>query len=70
MFTTAIVRKPSKSMVNGLTSVNLGVPDYILALQQHEAYIAALLQCGLDITVLDADENFPDSCFVEDVVLS
>jgi dimethylargininase len=69
MFKNAIVRKPSKSMVKGLTSANLGVPDYNKAVKQHEAYVEALLQCGLDITILDADENFPDSCFVEDVAL-
>lgn len=69
MFTNAIVRKPSKSMINGLSSSDLGKPNYKLALQQHERYIDALLQCGVDVTVLDADENYPDSCFVEDVAL-
>ena len=39
MFTKAIVRTPSKSMVNGLTTANLGKPDYELALMQHKEYI-------------------------------
>lgn len=69
MFQKAIVRIPSKSMINGLTSVNLGQPDYPLALKQHEAYIDALLRCGLEVITLEADENFPDSTFVEDVAL-
>ncbi len=69
MFSNAIVRKPSKSMINGLSDANLGVPDYQKALMQHEEYVRALIDCGLKVTVLDADENFPDSTFVEDVAL-
>ncbi|MBN1251124.1 MAG: hypothetical protein JXA16_03245 [Bacteroidales bacterium] len=69
MFTKAIVRKPSKSMVNGITNANLGKPDYKLALIQHQKYVEALLECGLDVSVLDADENFPDSTFVEDAAI-
>lgn len=69
LFKNAIVRKPSKSMLKGLSNAGLGLPNYELALQQHNAYVDALLECGLDITVLEADENYPDSCFVEDVAL-
>ncbi len=69
MFSNAIVRKPGKSMINGLSNAQLGIPDYHKALDQHEAYISALKECGLDVKVLDADENFPDSTFVEDVAL-
>jgi len=56
-------------MVNGLTSANLGQPDYQKALVQHADYIEALKECGLQVTVLPADEGFPDSTFVEDVAL-
>lgn len=69
MFTKAIVRKPSKSMVDGLTSANLGVPVYENALKQHRNYIEALKSCGLEVIVLEADEKYPDSTFVEDVAL-
>jgi len=69
MFTNAIVRIPCKAMVNGLSSANLGVPDYQKALLQHADYIEALKECGLKVTVLSADENFPDSTFVEDIAL-
>jgi len=69
MFTNAIVRKPSKSMVNGITTANLGKPDYEKALIQHENYVKALEQCGLKVTVLESDEKYPDSCFVEDTAL-
>lgn len=69
MFKNAIVKTPSQSMINGITSVDLGQPDYTKALIQHQDYIRALQECGLEVTVLDADENFPDSTFVEDVAL-
>lgn len=69
MFTKAIVRTPCRSMVNGLSSANLGPPDYGKALLQHADYIEALKECGLQVTVLPADEKFPDSTFVEDVAL-
>ena len=68
-FTKAIVRRPCMAMTNGLTSANLGAPDYELALKQHDQYIGALHDCGLAVTVLKADERFPDSTFVEDVAL-
>lgn len=69
MFSKAIVRPPSKSMVNGLTTAGLGTPDHGLALDQHGAYVAALEDCGLDVIQLPPDEQYPDSTFVEDVAL-
>lgn len=69
MFSKAIVRTPCRAMVNGLSSANLGKPDYQNALLQHAGYIEALKECGLRVTVLPADEDFPDSTFVEDVAL-
>ena len=69
MFTKAIVRIPCIAMVNGLSRANLGSPDYQKALLQHSDYVEALKECGLQVTVLPADENFPDSTFVEDVAL-
>lgn len=62
-FKNAIVRKPCKNMVNGLSSAKLGIPDYKLALKQHQNYINALKFCGLQVEVLEANENFPDSTF-------
>jgi dimethylargininase len=69
MFTNAIVRKPGKSLINGLSSADLGKPDFSLALKQHAIYVEALRACGLDVLVLDADEAYPDSTFVEDTAL-
>jgi dimethylargininase len=69
MFTNAIVRTPCQALVEGITTARLGVPDYSRALEQHAAYTEALKACGLTVTVLPADENFPDSTFVEDTAL-
>ena len=54
MFTKAIFRKPGLSMINGLTTSDLGLPDYNLALIQHANYVAALKDCGLDVFVIVA----------------
>jgi dimethylargininase len=69
MFKQAIVRTPCQSMIYGLTNADLGLPDYRKALVQHADYIEALEKCGLNVMVLEADERFPDSTFVEDVAL-
>ena len=69
MFHHAIVRKPGRSIVFGLTSAKHGPPDYDLAIEQHAAYVTALENCGLEVKVLDAEEGFPDSTFVEDAAL-
>jgi dimethylargininase len=66
-FTHAIVRRPSRSVIDGLTgSPELGKPDYDLAIEQHDQYVEALKACGVEVTVLPALEGFPDSVFVED----
>jgi dimethylargininase len=69
MYTKAIVRTPCKNIVNGLTTANLGKPDYEKALKQHSQYVEALKECGLEVIILEPDENFPDSTFVEDTAL-
>ena len=43
-----------------------GPTDIALAKKQHAAYAQALLDCGLEVTILPADENHPDCIFVED----
>lgn len=70
MFKNVIVKRPSKSMVEGITSApELGKPNYEAALRQHDDYIAALKQCGVQVKVLEASEMYPDSCFVEDTAV-
>ncbi|MFC1961241.1 arginine deiminase family protein, partial [Chloroflexota bacterium] len=51
------------------TQTNLGPPDIDLTLQQHDAYIAAMHACQLEVTVLPSDERFPDGHFVEDAAI-
>ena len=68
-FTRAIVRPPGKSFVEALTTSTLGVPNHELALEQHNAYVAALKRIGLDMLEMEPDERFPDSTFVEDTAL-
>jgi dimethylargininase len=69
MFSRAIVREPGISIVNGLTTSDLGIPDYRKALRQHREYVLTLKECGLEVIVLPAEENYPDSTFIEDVAL-
>lgn len=66
---TAIVRPPSVNFADGLTTVQLGTPDYARALEQYEAYCHALETCGLTLMRLKADELHPDSTFVEDTAV-
>lgn len=68
-YNLAITRKPGRSFSQGITTANLGTPDFDLALTQHEQYVATLQACALEVIDLDADENFPDGCFVEDTAL-
>jgi len=69
MYKKAIVRKPCKNIVHGLTTSNLGKPDFELTIKQHSKYVKALTECSLEVIILEPDENFPDSTFVEDTAL-
>lgn len=68
-FDSAIVRPPAATFADGLTTVDLGLPDLERALAQHEAYVRALLACGLEVTRLDPEPAYPDSTFVEDTAI-
>ena len=66
-FTQAIVRLPGENFSQGLTTSGLqSVPDVQIALGQHAAYCRALMECGLEVTVMAADADYPDGTFVED----
>lgn len=67
--TKAIVRPPGSTFAHGLTTAKLGVPDPALALAQHREYCAALEKCGLELFYLEADDEFPDSTFIEDTAI-
>jgi dimethylargininase len=65
-FNSAIVRTPGRSVVNGLRANSGPAPVFEALVAEHQAYIAALRGAGVDVTVLDALESYPDSMFVED----
>ncbi len=69
MFTTAIVKLPCTNINQGETQANLGQPVFDLAFLQHQQYTFALEACGLEVIVLEGDDKFPDSTFIEDVAL-
>jgi dimethylargininase len=60
---------PGINYQNGLTTVDLGVPDYQKTILEHANYLAALKTCGLSLLELPADLNYPDSTFVEDTAI-
>ena len=69
MFNNIIAKKPGKSYVNGLTTSDLGTPNYELVVKQHEEYIETLKKCDVNVKVLPENEDFPDSTFVEDTAV-
>lgn len=68
-FVHAIVCPPAPNFAEGLTTVDLGVPDYARALAAHELYCQALRDCRVFVEYLDADPRYPDSTFVEDTAI-
>jgi dimethylargininase len=68
-FNSAIVRTPGKSVVNGLRAGAGPSPSFEAVLAEHRTYVTALKDAGVEVTVLDALEAFPDSTFVEDPAL-
>jgi dimethylargininase len=68
-FTRAIVLPPSSNFADGLTSVELGRPDFARALEQHARYCEALERCGLSLVRLPENPAHPDATFVEDTAI-
>ena len=69
MFQRAIVRPPTGNFADGLTTADLGVPDFAKALEEHSRYCEALERCGLAVTRLSPDARYPDATFVEDTAI-
>jgi len=69
MFNHAITRKPGKDFAQGITTSDLGVPDYELIIQQHNAYVETLQNLGLEVIVLEPLPDYPDAYFVEDTAV-
>ena len=69
MFRNAIVCTPCPSIVDGITSSDLGKPVYSVALDQHNKYVEVLQKLGLKTHIITAKKLFPDSTFIEDLAL-
>lgn len=69
MFKFAVTRTPCENFDKGITTSDLGAPDYQLMLKQHTAYVEALQSLGLDVEILSPETNFPDAHFVEDTAI-
>ena len=68
--TRAILRGVSSSFADALASTAPTQPiDVALARRQHAAYRAALEAMGASVTLVDADDDCPDCCFVEDTAV-
>jgi dimethylargininase len=70
-FRHALVRPPGARFAAGLTTSDLGAPDFVKAREQHARYCEALQRCGLTLkrltlTRLSPGAAYPDSTFVED----
>ena len=68
-FTHAILRLPSRSVVDGLRAADIGTPDFAKMRRDHQHYSAVLWETGAEIIELPALEAYPDSVFVEDTAL-
>jgi len=68
-FNAAIVRRPASTVTAGLRALDRGDPTYEGIKGEHDAYVAALRQAGVQVEVLEPLEAFPDSIFVEDPAL-
>lgn len=69
-FKRAILRKPGKNFVNAIAQDPAHEkPDYAKTLEEYMKYAKTLQVMGLDVSICDADENFPDGNFVEDTHL-
>ncbi len=68
-FEYAIARTPAKTFDRGITTTNLGAPNYEMVLEQHQAYVEALKSIGLTVIELDPLPDYPDAHFVEDTAV-
>lgn len=68
--TQALVRRPSPRFAEGIvTHIDRVGPDPDLAMQQWEAYVAALHGAGWTTVEVPAAPDCPDSAFIEDTMV-
>jgi len=68
-YKNAITRKPGINFNQGITTANLGIPDFFKAMAQHAEYVKTLEAAGIVVKNLESDIHFPDGCFVEDTAI-
>ena len=68
-FNRALVRPPSRSVVDGLSATARDKPAFEGVAREHAAYVQALEAAGLTVETLPPLEAYPDSVFVEDTAL-
>ncbi len=64
-YSYALVRPPGDSFVNAI-ALDPKPMDVALARKQHAEYVDALREAGVAVEILEADESFPDACFMQD----
>jgi dimethylargininase len=64
----ALVRPPGRSFASAISSTGATI-DAALAAEQHAGYCRALVEAGVQVEALPADESYPDSCFMQDPAL-
>jgi len=69
MFRNAIVRLPCPAIKDGLSTSKLGTPVFEVAIEQHRIYVDTLKMLGLNVRILQANDLYPDSTFIEDVAI-
>jgi len=67
-FSSALCRKPPKNFGDGITTCS-DPPNSDLFLQQYFAYVNTLRDVGLEVVVVEDNEAFPDSHYVEDPIV-
>ena len=68
-FKNAICRSPGVSVAQGLRSGSSRNPNPLAMQREHSAYVSALADSGLQVILLSALEDFPDSVFIEDAAV-
>ena len=69
LVTQAITRMPGADFAAGLTTSQLGEPDFETMLAQHADYETLLRELGVKVTTLPPLPELPDAYFVEDVAI-
>lgn len=68
-FTHAILRRPGKSVVDGLRDGGDVSPSYTGVAAEHDGYARALAAAGVVVELLPPLQDYPDAIFVEDPAL-